>query len=106
MGRTRKNFRGGRSRKLKRRSSRSKSQVRGTGGRKSRRGGRRSVVQRGGTGWGAHYSKLANYRAEGVAPQHTFRSLPAEIPVSSTGKVLGNFSAFDFKGKDHHLFYK
>ncbi len=59
---------------------------------KVRRRQRRSKVKRGGTGGITSYSAYANFSAEGVAPQDTFKSLPAEIPVSTTRKELvGNF---------------
>jgi hypothetical protein len=47
---------------------------------------------RGGTGGITSYSAYANFRAEGVAPSDTFKSLPAEIPVSTTrNELVGNF---------------
>ena len=117
MRRTRKSFRGRKSRKLKRRSRRVhsvRSKVRrgGDGGIKpysaganydvegvggnfkslplQYKGGRRSRVRRGGSG----VTSFSIY-SQAKMPQSAFKSLPAEFPVSTTRKELGGYFPFE-----------
>jgi hypothetical protein len=83
MRRTRKSYGGRKSRKMHKRKLSKRVRHR-----------RRSKVKRGGMGSQRAYSAHANFAAEGVAP-NPFKSLPAEMPVSTTQKILGNHSAFD-----------